>query len=247
MNRKLMILLCATLALIGTLAGPAAGQGDTVDFTLVRNGVWIHTSYYSYNGYPTPSNGLIAECDDGLVLIDTAWTNEQTRVLLDSIERQSHKKVVMAIITHAHQDRIGGIDVLYERGIDTVSTPLTAETAERAGYKAPRTRLDPAGGILKAGGLDLEVYYPGPAHTRDNVTVYLPKQAILFGGCIVKALGSTNLGNIADGDPRKYPESVQKLMEKYPKVSLVIPGHGEWGGMELLQHTLRLAQNGSKP
>lgn len=93
----------------------------------------------------------------------------------------------------------------------------------------------------------MEVYYPGPAHTRDNVAVYLPKQAVLFGGCIVKAVNSTTLGNTAEGDALKYPESLQKLIERYPNASVVIPGHGEWGGVELLQHTLRLAQLGSKP
>lgn len=247
MNRRLIILLCGCLVLIGSLTGQAAERGDNVKLTRVRDGVWVHTSYYDYNGYPTPSNGVVVETDGGLVLIDTAWTNEQTRVLLNSIEQQSQKKVTMAIITHAHQDRMGGIDVLFERGIDTISTPLTAELAERAGYKAPRMRIDPAGGTLRVGGLELEVYYPGPAHTRDNVAVYLPKQAVLFGGCIVKAVNSTTLGNTAEGDALKYPESLQKLIERYPNASVVIPGHGEWGGVELLQHTLGLAQLGSKP
>lgn len=247
MFARVMVLWCVCLALIGGVAGQAAAHYDNVEMIRVADSVWVHTSYYDYNGYPTPSNGVVVESPDGLILIDTPWTNDQTRILIHEVEQRFQKRVMLAIITHAHQDRIGGIDVLFERGIDTFSTPLTAELAERAGLRAPRKRVDPAGGTLRVDGLELEVYYPGPAHTRDNIVVYLPKHAVLFGGCIVKAVNSMNLGNISEGDPLKYPESLQKLIERYPNASVVIPGHGEWGGVELLQHTLRLAQLGSKP
>jgi len=71
--------------------------------------------------------------------------------------------------------------------------------------------------------------------------MWVPSEKILFGGCMVRDLRTRGLGNTADGDIREYPNTIRKVMEEYEDARIVIPGHGQFGGVELLKHTLYLA------
>jgi len=86
----------------------------------------------------------------------------------------------------------------------------------------------------------VEVFFPGAGHTQDNLVVWVPQHRTLFGGCIVKNAHDRTLGNTADADLREWPASLRRLQTRYGQASLVVPGHGEPGGPELLQHTLDL-------
>jgi metallo-beta-lactamase class B len=92
------------------------------------------------------------------------------------------------------------------------------------------------------------VTYFGAGHTTDNVVAWLPQQKILFAGCLVKSLDSNSLGNTKDGDLAAYPATLRKVQAAYPQAKIVIPGHGDWGGPELIDHTLTLCRHEpSKP
>jgi metallo-beta-lactamase class B len=45
---------------------------------------------------------------------------------------------------------------------------------------------------------------------------------------------------VSDADVKQYPASIRRVLERYPKAELVVPGHGDVGGRELLEHTLAL-------
>jgi metallo-beta-lactamase class B len=92
----------------------------------------------------------------------------------------------------------------------------------------------------------IDCYYFGAAHTTDNIVVWIPTEQILFAGCMAKSLNSQNLGNTADGDLKAYPETLRKVIAKFPDARIVIPGHGQYGGIEVLKHTLQLAEQYSK-
>ena len=83
----------------------------------------------------------------------------------------------------------------------------------------------------------------GAAHSMDNIVVWIPSEQILFTACMVKNMRSKNLGNTADGDLISYPMTLTKVMKKFPSAKIVIPGHGEYGGLELIEHTLELTKN----
>lgn len=89
----------------------------------------------------------------------------------------------------------------------------------------------------------IEVFYPGSGHTEDNIVVWLPKSNILFGGCFVKSIHSKNLGNIEDASIKIWPASIQKVINKYPDIKVVVPGHGKVGDTSLLKNTAKLALN----
>jgi metallo-beta-lactamase class B len=63
---------------------------------------------------------------------------------------------------------------------------------------------------------------------------------ILFGGCLIKSIDSNGLGNLSDAVVADWDKTIEKVMKKYPVIKTVIPGHGNFGGPELLTHTIEL-------
>jgi len=210
-----------------------------VELYQLSDNVYVHTTYKIMNGYNTPSNGLIILSSDGLILIDTPWDDEQTAELIKITRQKFNKEIVLAVISHAHEDRIGGINALLENKIKTIGYKLTAVKAKELGYKEP-TQFYSEDTSIVVGSTLLNIYYPGPAHTIDNIVVWIPMERILFGGCMVKSLMSESLGNITDADLISWSGAVSKLLLKYEETKVVVPGHGKWGGKSLLHHTLAL-------
>lgn len=94
--------------------------------------------------------------------------------------------------------------------------------------------------LLKSGDETIEVWFPGASHSPDNTTVYFRSKRVLFGGCAVKSIDSTNLGNTFDADIENWPTAIDALIRRYPDVDLVIPCHGNPGDRALLYHTRSL-------
>ena len=82
-------------------------------------------------------------------------------------------------------------------------------------------------------------YYPGEAHTRDNIITWVPSERTIFGGCMVKSMNAGK-GNLADANVNAWSDTVRKVKSLCPTATLVIPGHGDAGGTELLDFTIRL-------
>ena len=97
---KLSTALAAALMLSGCMPGeirPTIGQqmetgdqrfGDLVFRQLAPN-VWQHTSYLDMPGFgAVASNGLIVRDGGRVLVVDTAWTDDQTAQILNWIKRE---------------------------------------------------------------------------------------------------------------------------------------------------------------
>jgi metallo-beta-lactamase class B len=60
---------------------------------------------------------------------------------------------------------------------------------------------------------------------------------------MVKSMAANGLGNTADADITAWPETVLKVKAAYPEALLVVPGHGNPGGLILLDHTIDILQD----
>lgn len=220
-----------------------ANKDKSIVLTKLSDKVWAHTSYNVFNGVEVPHNGLVITTSKGAVLIDTAWdtveSQPKTEELLKMIKKHLKKKVVLALVTHAHDDSIGGIQALLNKGIDVRSTLLTAKLAKERGYPSPKPTLD-INPVMTVGDTVIEAFYPGEGHSTDNITVWLPQSKILFGGCFVKSLKDKDLGNLSDANTEQWDDSIRKVINKFPHIQTVVPGHGEWGDKSLLFHTIDL-------
>ena len=91
---------------------------------------------------------------------------------------------------------------------------------------------------LKLNNMEIQCYYLGGGHSTDNIVVWIPSEKILFGGCMIKDTQTSSLGNTADAAPLKeWLKTVCAVEARFPDAKVVIPGHGEVGGLELVKHT----------
>ncbi len=248
--RATALVICLILAGLCTASASESTRPDQIwqvppdlEIRVLQPGVWLHTSWWTLdNGLRYPSNGLIVREEDSVLLIDTAWGEASTEALLEWIEEVLALPVSATVSTHAHDDRMGGAPVLAERGIPLFAHPRGFEMAAGRGWPEPQSigNLGPGDAVRFH---DVEVFYPGAGHTTDNIMVWLPDSHLLVGGCAVKSADSKTLGNTADADLAEWPASMRRVIEQYPDVELVIPGHGVEGGGELLLHTLDLLES----
>lgn len=214
-----------TLALALMAVGAMAQY--QIDVTRYSESIYIYQSYFTYQGSKTGANAVVYAGKDSVIIIDTPWDNDQTEQLLRWVETELKKPVAYFIITHAHLDRIGGIEVLKEKGIVSYGSEKTAEEALKRKYSAP-DKLFENDTTFRLKRAQVEVFYPGPGHTVDNVVVYFPQEKVLYGGCFLKSSKAPDLGNLEDADVAAWPASLKRVQERFAKATLIIPGHGEW-------------------
>ncbi len=202
----------------------------------------MHTSWYVMsNGVRFPTNGLVVQEAEGVVLVDTAWGVEPTQALVTWIDTELKQPIVRAIATHYHDDSLGGWPVLAARKVPLVAGDQTLALSEDKHITQP---LDSALRGLKAGESrtvgTLEVFHPGHGHSADNLVVWLPTQQLLFGGCAVKSMQAVDMGYLGDADLDAWTQSIRAMQRRYPQVRTVVPGHQSPGDMNLLSYTLEL-------
>ncbi|UJF32611.1 subclass B1 metallo-beta-lactamase [Paenibacillus hexagrammi] len=219
----------------GTSESKISNSDGSVTLTKLNDELWVHTTTMNINGNEVPANGLLVNTSQGLILIDATWNDQLAEELLTLIHDHFHKRVKKAIITHHKIDRIGGIGTLLKHKIPVESTALIAHMAKEAGYPVPDPALDDHP-LMKYGKTIIEAYYPGEAHTKDNITIWFPQYKILFGDMIF-SLEQQNVGIIDEATMDAWPFTIQNLINKYPDAQIVIPGHKSWGDFSLLSHT----------
>jgi metallo-beta-lactamase class B len=94
--------------------------------------------------------------------------------------------------------------------------------------------------IITIGTEKVEVFFPGPTHTYDNLVVYIPSKEILFGGCMIVSAEANKLGFIEDGNVNEWTKSIDNVKSQYVDIKIVVPGHGKVGGYDLLNHTIAI-------
>ena len=133
-------------------------------------------------------------------------------------------------MTHAHQDKMGGMDALHAAGIATYANALSNQLAPQEGMVAAQHSLTFAanGWVEPATAPNfgpLKVFYPGPGHTSDNITVGIDGTDIAFGGCLIKDSKAKSLGNLGDADTEHYAASARAFGAAFPKASMIVMSH----------------------
>lgn len=237
--------LALSLALLsGTAAMAASTNAPEVELSALADGVWLHTTYQTLaDGARFPSNGLVVRDEAGLTLVDTAWGEAETAMLLKVIAAEIGQPVTRAVVTHFHDDRTSGTDLLESQGVEVYAHPLTRSLTLAHNSPVPDRVLE---SLTERGGTQtlgrLEIVYPGAGHAPDNVLVWLAEQGILFGGCAIRAQAAESAGNTADADLESWVVAMEFLKRRYGSAKMVVPGHGRPGGTELMDHTARVVR-----
>ena len=250
MNAKLWLratgVRLAALFVMGMSAGLNAwAAGPSVRAELVAPDVWFvegETEMGSSANRNFISNAAFVVTDAGVVVIDSLGSPALAEEMIAEIRRVTTQPIRYVIVTHYHADHIYGLQALKAAGATILAHPsgreyLNSETA-RLRLEASRqelfpwidetTRVLPADRwleqedlTLRVGSYDFRIRHVGPAHTPEDLVVYLPKREVLFSGDVVLR---GRIPFVGGADSRQWIASLTQLIDFKPR--LLVAGHG---------------------
>jgi glyoxylase-like metal-dependent hydrolase (beta-lactamase superfamily II) len=188
------------------------------------------------------SNAAFVVTDAGVVVIDALGSPVLAEEMLAEIHRVTNQPVRHLIVTHYHADHIYGLQAFKQAGAsivahsaareylnsDTAQLRLKASRDELAPWVDDQTRLvgadrwlDSEEVTLKVGSFDFIIRRVGPAHTPEDLVVFVPQLGVLFAGDL---FFRGRIPFVGQADSRQWIRSLERLMEFKPR--LVVPGHG---------------------
>ena len=232
-----------TIIIFLFFTGNISGQNSDANLKIshLTGDFYVFVTYGSYQGKRIPANGMYLLTKEGAVVFDTPWDTTQFQPLLDSIRVKHNKKVILCFATHFHEDRTAGLEYFRQQGAKTFTTRQTDELSKKRGMKRAEYLID-KDTVFKAGRYSFQIYYPGHGHTPDNIVIWFEKEKILYGGCLIKSVEDSNLGNLGDASIKDYPTTLKNVLNKCRNPKYIIPGHNNWTDANSLKHTLKMAE-----
>lgn len=201
---------------------------------------YMHVSYGELPHYGRfPSNGLLYVNNGEAFLFDTPINDSLTQQLVMWVKDSMHVSIVGFVPNHWHSDCMGGLKYLQGEHIRTYANQRTIDIAKEKHLAVPAQGFNDSLQLM-LGDKRISCYYLGAAHSTDNIVVWLAAEKILFAGCMIKSYQARDLGNTVDGDLLAYPKTIDRLLAKFSMAKIVVPGHGDCGGVELIMHTKEL-------
>lgn len=207
--------------------------------TQIAKNAFEHTSFKQTNdfGY-VPCNGLIVRSSNEVIIFDTPTNDKSSAILIKWIKEKLHCKINAIIPTHFHDDCLGGLKAFDENSIPSYAYFKTIALAKENNYVVPKNSFSDSL-ILKVGNQHIIAKFFGEGHTKDNVIGYFPSEKIMFGGCLIKEL-EAGKGYLGDANVAEWSNTVEKIKKQYPNVKAIVPGHGDYGNVALLDYTIKL-------
>jgi metallo-beta-lactamase class B len=231
-----------TLAFIFSLTGLfAQAENAKLKISHLTGSFYIYTTYNTYQESRVPANGMYVVTDNGVVMFDTPWDTTQFQPLLDSIKLKHNQTVVMCFATHWHSDKTAGLEYYRQQGIKTYTTVFTDELSKQNNKKRAEF-LIAKDTVFQVGKFSFETFYPGQAHTLDNIVIWFKKEKILYGGCLIKGADDKNLGYLDDGNKTAYAATLKNVQAKFRKPKFIIVAHSDWRNINSLKHSIEMAK-----
>lgn len=237
--KSLLSIWTVLLLAINLFANTTIKINDDIQLIDLGDQFYLHQSMNTTDAGRYSANGLLVIKNNKAILIDTPASVADTKAIYNFVQDSLGAKISLFIGGHYHEDCIGGMSFLKEQGVECILGSKTKEKCIEFALPLPSKTFDDSLAIHFE-NCDLICSYFGGGHTLDNIVVYFPEKQLLFGGCLVKNMASTTMGNIADAVPDEWGNSIKKILARYTDLKIVIPGHGDYGDAKLLSHTLDL-------
>ncbi len=204
----------------------------------ISENVYQHISYLQTDDFgKVPCNGMIVVDNGEAAVFDTPTDRESSKELIEFLKERNFK-IKSVTATHFHEDCIGGLDEFHKIGVPSYANKMTIDLLKEETKNIPQNGIEKEF-TIKVGNKKVFLNYFGEGHTKDNIVAYFPDEKTLFGGCLLKEMNASK-GYLGDANEDAWSETVTQLKQKYPEIQTVIPGHGERGGMELVDYTIGL-------
>lgn len=202
---------------------------------------YIHISYLNTNDYgKVGCNGMLIINEHKGIIFDTPTDNKSSLELIHFVVNELKSEITAMIPTHFHEDCIGGIQAFENHNTPIYASSQTIELIRKNGHIFSKPIHEFENKLtLDLGKKKVYTEYFGEGHTKDNVIGYFPEDRALFGGCLIKKVRASK-GYLGDANTSEWSNTVRQIKSKYPELEIVVPGHGKWGGTELLDYTIDL-------
>ena len=249
-DRRQLIQRCACAALGGVAwarYGSAWGQGAPLPEMKPQQlapGCWF-VEGLSALGSPANqnfiSNAGFVVTSAGVVVIDALGSPALAERLVAEIKKITPQKITHVVLTHYHADHVYGLQVFEQLGARIIAHQAGREYlyADTARLRLEQSRKDLAPWIdeqtqlaaatewidarreLTVGDTRLVIQPVGPAHTPEDLAVYLPDKKVLYAGDLVFR---SRIPFVGQADSRNWIKSLDKLLAF--DAAVVVPGHG---------------------
>ena len=187
------------------------------------------------------SNAGFVVTNAGVIVFDSLGSPALAQSLVAAIKKITRQPIKRVIISHYHADHIYGMQVFKALGAE-----IWAHTAgqEYIGSEEAQLRLAQRREILQPwvnentqvlpadkwldgdtsfemGGLHFELRHVGPAHSSEDIAMFVKEDSVLYSGDLVFKGRVPFVGN---ADSRMWLQALDKLISFKPK--FMIPGHG---------------------
>jgi glyoxylase-like metal-dependent hydrolase (beta-lactamase superfamily II) len=234
------------LCLLPLIASAAKDNAATVSFKVIQ--VSAHAYYVQGQSGPASSanqgfmsNAGFVITPAGVVVFDSLGTPPLADLLIAEIRKRTQAPIKRVIVSHYHADHVYGLQPFkaagaeiwaHEAGKEYLnSDELERRLAQRRDELFPwvdeTTKVLPADVWLagdtdfEMGGLHFAVRYVGPAHTNEDIVLFVKEDRVLFAGDVVF---KGRVPFVGAADSKAWLASLDKLLAFHAKI--MVPGHG---------------------
>ena len=235
------VVLLSTIAYVLTLSGATPRVWSPLPLRQLAQGVYAVLGDTGRGSEGRPNAGFIVT-RDGVVAIDALASPRDGQALVAAIRTVTTQPIRWLILTHHHPDHHFGAVVFRRLGAKVIAHPnrsslaadggqdaLLADWVRVVGLDAMRgfefadspDRAVTGADTLRLGGRTLVIAHPGAAHSAGDLTIWLPRERILFAGDLLVEDGVTM---VVDGSSGELLRALGGIDSLHPRV--IVPGHG---------------------
>lgn len=178
----------------------------------------------------------------GVVVFDTLGSPSLAQAMVARIQALTQLPIKRVIVSHYHADHYYGIQVFKDLGAEIwaheASKGVIGSDAAKLRYEQrkdilgtwindktqrfPQPDLWLAGDTdFELGGMHFRIRHVGPAHSEEDLALFVEEDAVLFTGDLVF---KGRVPFVGEADSKRWLSALDKLIALQPKV--LVPGHG---------------------
>jgi glyoxylase-like metal-dependent hydrolase (beta-lactamase superfamily II) len=237
--RSIPILVAALAA--GPLTRGDLTHSSSLPLRRLARGVYAVLGDTGRGSEGRPNAGFIITAD-GVIVVDALASPRDGRALAEAIHSVTRKPIKWLILTHHHPDHHFGAIVLRRLGARIIAHPdrsslaadggqgaLLADWVRVVGLDAMRgfefadtpDRPVTATDTLELGERIVIISHPGAAHSAGDLTIWLPRERIMFAGDLLVEDGVTMVVDGSSGELLRALDGIDGLRPR-----IIVPGHG---------------------